>query len=508
MTYLKYPKVGLEMKFRNNQSQINHWTLIQQLSNKISTLTVTVSSCNTISENMAMFFHLLKHVSQLTINLNSGSNETLDGLLDVIYFLRLFNLDTVQFTSSFGRFSLENCKVVWSAIYEKLEPNIYVDGLISDLTKQGKLNLDKRLKEFDDNSSENYDSCLLDNSDGLYDNVLIDPPSVKASESLIETKNEPSQKRQRLSEEVGVCQKRIAEDDLFNFALESFDETVDVDTNIDNLNISLSGNDIYNLSFVPALKKWGTLKSLSLTRVVVDESDFRLICQRLKHNLCELRLCDFDCFTHQEALKLLSLSKISLSHCETPPDFYRTLLNCEEEGEDDNILLSSSGVCKSINGINSDVCDTTGSSSNCNKSELKIDGIIPNNPNIIGDKIKLQNPANCSNCTSNAIDNNTLSTSSITFLPKSTRLEILEILGENILSHDLCRGLTQNKSLTALKIFCAFDFNECFLAELWTAVSCRLLHCFCKTFLSFYISRKALFKTVDLYFFAEFKLNL
>ena len=507
-SYLKCPNNN-ERNEINTDSKTN-WigceSLIQQLSKHITRITVTTSVCNAVSGNLKMFYILLMHVSELTISLNSGSQETIQGLLNVIYFTRLFKLKAVKFKSSFGRFPLENCSTIWKALYGKLEHNTEVDKLISDLN----LKTDRK-----QSSQANYNTNL-DSSYNIYED-LVDSPTFEINtlkgNTTTETEVTSPKKRQRLSEHEIVNnqqqqsthievtspkkrqrlsehevvnhqqqQSRNIEDDLFNFALEPFEETVDVNTRIDSLDISLSGADTYNSAFIPALKNWTSLKSLCLCRTVIDRSDFRIIFQSLKCSLRELKLSDFDCSTHHDALLQLELEKLSLLYCETPDHFYRTLL-----GEDINT--------RSIVSLNTPYRDTTrnidfikdnaDADSSYNENNSKLNAAVLHN---VADKQKLEVSKNIllqestHNFSTSALHkleatgenvevskNNLLQDSTHNF--NTSALHILEVTGENVLTNDLCQGLQQNRTLQALNLCCTFDFNEFYLAQLWTIVS-------------------------------------
>ena len=304
------------------------------MNNKITALTVNISSCDVISENLLIFLPLLKNVSRLTINSNSGSQESLSGLLNVIYILRLFKLHTFQFKNSFQRLSLENCKIIWRAVYGPLEPNRFVVELLLDnLSRQEILKVIKLPKRVENDDILEKD-LLGSSTDYLYEDIEVTAPRFLTDEaSQSDTDNGPPLKRQCLGNSTD-------EDDLFNFALEPFEETVHVDTKIETLDISLAHIDIYNPSFVPALFKWSRLKSLSLSKVLLFESEFSVICHTLKDNLRELKLSEFDCCTHFKALGLLSLSKLYISQCELPENFFRTLLHDFDDNKKDDGKIS------------------------------------------------------------------------------------------------------------------------------------------------------------------------
>ena len=141
-------------------------------------------------------------------------------------------LHTFQFKNSFQRLSLENCKIIWRAVYGPIESNPFVVGLLLDnLSRQEILKIIKSPKRVEDDDTSEKD--LLDSStDDLYEDIEVTaPPSLTDEASQSYTEDGPPLKRKCLGNSTD-------EDDLFNFALEPFEETVHVDTKIETLDIS------------------------------------------------------------------------------------------------------------------------------------------------------------------------------------------------------------------------------------------------------------------------------
>jgi len=300
--YQLYPqRVKTNMYFANqNDMCCSLGRFMNILANRVTELTITARCATIMSANFDVFEPVLRCVTKLNLSIYSGSVSDYSGLYRVLSYLRLHELKSVRFFCRTDAIAVEDFRRLWEAIYRELPHESAV-------------------------SEKQISLCTDENNEHVEDQIY-DAPEAKRQ------KTEPN-----------------ADEDLYECAFQPFFETINIKSKVSRLEIFLSATNRYDSVYIPALRGWKNLQSLTLNGMKIEEEDFRTVCDNLQSSLKELTLRDFDCAKHEKALLRLAcsyscsvhktlhysnkhiLEKLSLLTCTKNNGFYHRLLTSPEK---------------------------------------------------------------------------------------------------------------------------------------------------------------------------------
>ena len=270
------------------------------LAKGVTELTITARCAAIMDANFNVFAPVLSRVTKLYLSIYSGSISDYNGLYRVLSYLRSHALKSVRFFCRTESIAVDDFRRLWEAIYR-------------DLPLENAAAKDQTLPSVDEGSD-------------YFEDQIYDGPEAKRQ------KKGPS-----------------SDEDLYECAFEPFNETVRIDSKISRLEIFLSATNRYNSIYIPALRGWKNLQSLTLNGMKIDEEDFRTICENLQNSLQELILRDFDCAKHERALLRLACSHFSSVHKTKPKNECRleklALLTCTKRDGFFHRLLGNPKKC-------------------------------------------------------------------------------------------------------------------------------------------------------------------